>query len=106
MEYPSEKTKMQLRIERVVTNGRNYQTVPYTRVLGERRALKQWLRHSRLKIFNLVNSPCDKTALLEYKAMFGRDLRGLDLAEPFYQFIQSYMTRSRVEKRFLEGRVA
>lgn len=48
-------------IELTVTDGRSYQTVPYTKLLGQKRALKQWLLASKVRHFNGYTSPSDKT---------------------------------------------
>ncbi len=55
------KTPIQLLIEFMVTDGRNYQTVPYTKLLGQKRALKQWLVASKVRYINCSTSPSNKT---------------------------------------------
>ncbi len=59
------KSKIQLRIEFYSTNGRSYQTVPYTSLLGQRNAFKQWLKFSRGRVVSTYRNK-DKTELSLY----------------------------------------
>ncbi len=55
-------------MEKSVTNGRMYQRVPFTRVMGNRKALQQWLAFSEIRVYNPINilNNKDKTSLLPY----------------------------------------
>jgi len=62
------KTLTQIEIELNVTNNKSYQTVPYTKVLGEKNALKQWLLFSNERCIRLHNYNSDQTPFLNYVA--------------------------------------
>ncbi len=61
---------MQLRIEKAVPSASTYQHVPYTRVLGNKLALKMWGIFSGYRVINLVNSQSDDTKLGEFFAEY------------------------------------
>ncbi|MBU4069347.1 MAG: hypothetical protein KJ646_00015 [Nanoarchaeota archaeon] len=63
-----EKTSKQIQIELNVTNNKSYQTVPYTKVLGQKNALKQWLLFSNERCIGLYNYNSDQTPFLHYVA--------------------------------------
>lgn len=60
------KTLKQIKIELNITNRRSYQTVPYTKLLGQKNALKQWLLFSNERCVGLGNYDSDKTPFLGY----------------------------------------
>ena len=92
------KTSLQLRIEASVTNARSYQEVPYTKLLGQKFALKQWLIFSGLRCFNIYNCSSDKTPLLEYLSAFDKRIFQKILMEPFFAFV--YLNEvSRLERK-------
>ena len=64
------KTEIQRRIELSVTNGRSYQKIPYTRLLGNRLALRQWGLFSNYRCIKTNNSPSDETSFFEYLPFF------------------------------------
>ena len=64
------KTPLQLQIEGAVTSGRSYLTVPYTTLLGQKRALKQWFLFSNFRPFSPIDHSVDKTSLLHYLPSF------------------------------------
>jgi hypothetical protein len=72
IQKPTLKTKIQRRIEFSTTDGRSYQRVPYTKLLGGERALKQWLHFSKLRCINNYNHSSDKTPLRKYLSHFIR----------------------------------
>lgn len=62
----TKKTPLQIRIEDSVTNNRFYQTVPYTKLFGQKIALKQWIIYSKDRVLKLYNPAEDETNLLAY----------------------------------------
>lgn len=62
------KTPMQLSVELAVTDGRGYSKVPYTKWFGQKRALKQWLRFSRVRAYRTHHNEKrgDKISLFPY----------------------------------------
>src|SRR4030042_2831242 len=66
------KTPMQIRVEMLATNGRGYSNVPYTKVFGEKSALRQWLRFSRVRVYNttLNEQRGDKISLFPYLVLY------------------------------------
>ncbi len=60
------KTLEQIEIELNITNNNSYQTVPYTKLLGQKNALKQWLLFSNERCVGLCNYNSDKTPFLNY----------------------------------------
>ncbi len=59
-----EKTFMQKRIEIILTNGRGYEKVPCVRFLGEKIALKTWLKYSKIRLLYSQNYE-EQPSLLE-----------------------------------------
>ena len=51
----NEKTPMQQRIEFIATKGIGYEKVPYVKFLGEKIALKTWLKFSRERFLYTSN---------------------------------------------------
>jgi len=64
------KTPIQEQIEYSVTNGRSYLTIPYTKLFGQKMALKQWFLFSNFRPFSPLNHSVDKTSLLHYILSF------------------------------------
>lgn len=60
------KTLKQIEVELNITNGQSYQTVPHTKLLGQKNALKQWLKFSNERCIGLYNHDSDKTPFLGY----------------------------------------
>lgn len=61
-----EKTLKQIEIELNITHGQSYQTVPHTKLFGQKNALKQWLLFSNERCIGLYNYDSDKTPFLGY----------------------------------------
>ena len=66
------KTPMQIRVEMLATNGRGYSNVPYTKAFGEKSALRQWLRFSRVRVYNTTINETrgDKLSLFPYLILY------------------------------------
>jgi hypothetical protein len=69
-----EKTSTQINIEFSVTNKCGYQKVPCTKILGKKRALKQWLFFSNYRCYNIYNSSDIKTNFSDYIDYFKKDI--------------------------------
>ncbi len=95
------KTSLQLRIESSVTHERSYQRVPYTKLFGQKFALKQWQLFSGLRCFNIYNCSSDKTPLLKYLSVFDKSIIQKVLTEPLFAFVylQKLEEVSRLEKK-------
>jgi len=94
------KTEIQRRIELSVTNGRSYQEVPYTRLLGNRLALRQWGLFSNCRCIKGNNSPSDKTSFFEYIPFF--------VDQRMNGALRNYLSATSLmytQKSFLERRI-
>ena len=100
------KTPIQLRIEGAISNGKSYQMVPYTKLLGNRLALKQWLLFSKVRCVNLYNpisSKEDKTRLSEYVLAMHKKIASEIVIEHVYAYmltLQKFRKIEGLESRF------
>lgn len=63
MQEKSRKTQLQIDIETSVTSGRSYLRVPYTKLFGKKRSLRQWLRFAEYRMLSLYNTTAEKLPL-------------------------------------------
>ena len=70
----NQKTPMQQRIEFIVTNGIGYERIPYVKFLGEKIALKTWLKFSRERFMRNSNYIQRLSSLDIAKRYFEREI--------------------------------